>query len=917
MKPLLGQSCPDFLVADGPWIAHCPEVYVDSGKQASLKQVQQMYVQQGFRPLDSLVFGPKYQRGRHAYWLYLQIANPTADRLEVDVSCGLFEQVEVYQDGKLVARMGMRLSQAENPHPVFPNRVATRLFLPPSQTTVYWIRVANAVEINRPLQPALFVAEEVLAQEVHELTWFYVSLACFFILLLFLGLINLLQFVQNRDQAYLYYALYLISLLLFYSRDFDMNSPILHLWPLGFQDQGFLVPIVSLSAVMYMLFLDHFLDAKDKIPGLHRLNRTWMWASIGFLLVEQIIRRFDPWLAWAAYGFFKLGALLLIIAVLAYLVRIRNRTPLTFYVLSGTLILVISSLATALMSFMPVHLYKWWDITYFPQYGGILLEVIFFSLGLAYKSRLAEMEKTQATTALQIKEAESRQLQELNQRKTDFFTNISHDFRTPLTIIQGITRRLQASDTLSLQEGLQRIQQSSQGLLALVNQLLDISKLDQGQLQATWVQVDLVNLLGSCVDEHRLLAQDKGIILEFLREKAELFADTDPALLKAIIGNLLSNALKFTRENGKVSLTLSQPDVGSLRIEVADTGSGIPQDVQDKIFDRYVHGDNSTGYGLGLSIVKDLSALINADLDMNSTVGVGTTFSLHFSLTQEAPMLQLDSYSPTDIAHASHSLASHPADPSARILLVEDNAGMRSYLQSLLGIHFFLRQASNIKEASALVKEESFDLVISDVMMEKRDDGFVFCQELKQNKETAHLPVILITARAEQASRLSGLTHGADAYLSKPFDEAELFTRIEQLLLLRERMLAHFQKNAVQALIGDVSLVDQDKQLIQALNETCLDRLDDRSFGVIDMARTVGKSKSAFHDWLRTCTGITPAKYLLQLRLSLAHEFIIGSRETIEVIAERTGFTDGTHLTKKYKAAYQYTPSQVRKMDRA
>lgn len=532
---------------------------------------------------------------------------------------------------------------------------------------------------------------------------------------------------------------------------------------------------------------------------------------------------------------------------------------------------------------------------------------------------------------LQMGEREAKRLKDLDAFKSRFYTNISHDFRTPLAAITGLAGQMLRPGGIPLPEGVQRIQQNSRLLLHLVDQLLDVSKLENGKLSLQPVQTDIVRLLRQWVDEHQLLAADRLVKLSLQAEPRRIIADVDIRLLHHIISNLLSNALKFTPRGGEAALSAvcsalpaAQPTTNNeqqttnnqqLTISVRDTGPGIPPEHIPHIFDRFFGMDRRTGSGLGLSFVKELAELMGATLSVESEPGSGSTFCLKLPLSHQAPLvenpfpLNSNGYSPAALLPPALPLS--PASP--RVLIVEDNPDMARYLSNLLGNYYHVAVARNGAEALRVAANQAVGLVVSDIMMDEMDEGLTLCRKLKSNEATAHLPVILLTARADGPSRLKGLALGADAYLSKPFDEKELLTRISQLIQLRQVLLQKYQKQALQTLVGQFRLAPADQELLERLNTGCLQRLADRSFGLAGMAALVGKSTTAFNEWLQAQAGCTPAEYLRRLRLGLAHELILGTKETIESIAQQAGFTDGAYLAKKYKQEYGNTPREVRK----
>ncbi|MEM7655572.1 MAG: sensor histidine kinase, partial [Bacteroidota bacterium] len=625
MKGVLGQTDPPISAATH--LSH-PRIWawVDSSKTATQQNAAAAFSAGKFVPLDSLPWAGKYERGKYAYWHQFRLHNASASTEQIAFSIGAFEQVSVFEADHQIALMGARVPVEGNPNRAYPRRFSTQLEVPPRHELTYWVRFAHQVEINRPPEPRFYESAPQLADELDLLVWFYISLMGFFLVLFFFGMVSLFQFVQHRDRAYGYYGLYLLLMMTFYSRDFDMNSPLFHLWPLEFQDQRYLTALVACIAICYMQFLGHFLNARKKLPRLARSIRLWSWASVLFVPVEGILRMIDPWLAWAAYSYFKIFALILCVGLIIFL--LRNRTPLNGYILLGTMALTFSSLVTALMSFLPSHLYFWWDITYFPQYAGILIEIMCFSLGLATKSRWAEQEKSQAQASLVIKEIETQQLIETEQRRRRFFTHLSHDFRTPLTVMLGLAKQLRSTSTPQQQPQVDQIQQSSQHVLQLVDQLLDVASLEAGKLTPRPIPVELRSWVESVMLRYQSLAQHDGIDLRWTPPPQAAWANVDPQLLEHILGNFLSNALKFAPTGSEVSVHLLLDEQDRWLLSVEDQGPGIPTENRVAIFERFFKDSRRPGYGLGLAFVKELANLMNVALYLSSEPGHGSTFGV-------------------------------------------------------------------------------------------------------------------------------------------------------------------------------------------------------------------------------------------------------------------------------------------------
>ncbi|MEM6804813.1 MAG: tetratricopeptide repeat protein, partial [Bacteroidota bacterium] len=405
---------------------------------------------------------------------------------------------------------------------------------------------------------------------------------------------------------------------------------------------------------------------------------------------------------------------------------------------------------------------------------------------------------------------QKQKLEEMDQVKSRFFTNISHEFRTPLTVIGGMVDQIRTQPKKWTEKGLNLIQSNSNQLLDLVNQILDLRKLESGSLSLNVKQGNIIFYLNYVFESFQALAENKDIDLHFLCELEELWMDFDREKLLRVLSNLISNAIKFTHAGGNIYLMVDKvsdsSEVGQayLKLTVKDTGIGIPQEKLGFIFDRFYQLDTYSsrtgqGTGIGLALSKELVHLMNGEIEVESKAEKGSSFSISLPISKEAspdtfPGEEIQYSLPLNSqAEATSPILNAPLLQRAhKLLIVEDNTDVISYLQSILGDTYQLILAHDGKTGIDLAIAEVPDLIISDVMMPIKD-GFELCATLKEDERSSHIPIILLTAKADNDSRLTGLKRGADAYLTKPFDKAELLIRLEQLQKLRHRLQQRYQ----------------------------------------------------------------------------------------------------------------------------
>lgn len=522
----------------------------------------------------------------------------------------------------------------------------------------------------------------------------------------------------------------------------------------------------------------------------------------------------------------------------------------------------------------------------------------------------------EATMARELAE-KNELLQELDQLKTRFFTNISHEFRTPLTVIAGMTEQISENPERWLEKGLTMISRNTSNMLDLVQQLLDLRKLESGKLEAKLVQADIVAYSGQLTESFQPLAESRDIQLQFHSTIESLLMDYDPEKMLRITSNLLSNALKFCSEGDKVFFELEPVGDQQLKIQIRDTGPGIPADQLPYVFDRFYQAKETLrphdpGTGIGLSLVSELVKLLRGTIEAESREGEGATFTLILPVRRTAPLL---AESPAKvvkipvIAPLSTDNEENLELPS--LLLVEDNADVAQYLMSCLEGRYQLAWAQNGEEGIEQALETVPDIIISDVMM-PRKDGFELCETLKTDPRTSHIPIILLTAKADVESRIAGLKRGADAYLAKPFHKQELLAHLENMLELRARLQERYRSPGDLAPTQETGTQQEDK-FVSQLRETIHQHMDEEEFGIPEVCRAMGVSRTQLHRKLRAITGRSTSSFIRYIRLLHARELLTDANMNISQVAYDCGFWDPKYFSKTFTEEFGEGPKEYRK----
>jgi len=556
---------------------------------------------------------------------------------------------------------------------------------------------------------------------------------------------------------------------------------------------------------------------------------------------------------------------------------------------------------------LPVRIRQpWWQTIWAYSIYALLFAFLLFAL---YRFRLKQ----------DLAAEETRRIQEIDQMKTRLYANITHEFRTPITVIKGITAEIKNNEKSKA-----LIQRNADNLLGLITQLLDLSKLESGKMSLDLAQDDLIAYLKYLIQSYHSLAFNKKINLSFSSFDEEVMMDFDKEKIRQIIANLVSNAIKFTPEYGNIMVKAKQEN-DQLFLSIKDSGVGISKEELPLIFDRFQQAESNFlrkagGTGIGLALVKELVHLMEGSITATSKLKEGTTFTLQIPITNAAKMARgeecFEEQKSTTVLPKIEESIINPDGSQPILLIIEDNYDIIKYLQTILFKDYQLLIANDGEEGIEKALEHIPDIIISDVMMPKKD-GFEVVQTLKADVKTSHIPIVLLTARADTEGKLTGLDKGADAYLTKPFNKKELFIRLEKLIELRQQLQVKYQTNeATSTTIPIVSPVvenDLESQFLADLNRVILDNLDNEDFKVEPhLCRAMFMSRAQLYRKLKALQNVSPAAYLRSIRMKKAHQLILSTEKTLGDIASEVGFKDQSHFTKVFSTEFGKNPNEIR-----
>ncbi|OHX64747.1 hybrid sensor histidine kinase/response regulator transcription factor [Flammeovirga pacifica] len=569
----------------------------------------------------------------------------------------------------------------------------------------------------------------------------------------------------------------------------------------------------------------------------------------------------------------------------------------------------------------------YWQTTWFTLLiicGIVIISAFIVQLRLAslreQKAKLSALVDEQTKELLQqnqqIKDI-SEKLHQSDQAKLQFFTNISHEFRTPLTLIQGY---LDTINKRGLEESKAVIQRNVHRLLDMVDQLINIRKLDNGQMKLHVKSVSLNSFIEQSILPFQVLAKQKNININFQAAKEVQYVWIDKDKLEKILFNLISNAIKYTPKDGSIYIR-TKTSSERVYIAIEDNGIGMTEEDKKLIFDRFYRNNVNTaeGHGIGLSFVKGLVNLLKGEIDVQSDEGQGSTFTVSFLLGKEH--FNVDDFS--DTTHSSN-LQPLIADKvikkvdknfGYKILLVEDNIELMNYLIDLLQSNYELKTATNGREALDILEDDfTPDVIISDIMMPIMD-GVTFTTTIKDNIKTSHIPVILLSAKNDIETKIKGFELGIDDYIVKPFDSTLFLSRVIALIQNRERFKEAILSFNPQEEIVQQSLNKKDKEFWDQINNVIEEHYSEYEFNAEKLANYMLMSRSAFYKKFKELTGLNAAEHIKKVRLHKAEEMVRAGETNLEKLSMSVGYKSPSRLKTNYISHFGVSPISTKKKD--
>ncbi|MDC6389223.1 tetratricopeptide repeat protein [Maribacter sp. PR1] len=517
-----------------------------------------------------------------------------------------------------------------------------------------------------------------------------------------------------------------------------------------------------------------------------------------------------------------------------------------------------------------------------------------------------------------IKQKSNKELQELNILKSNFFANISHEFRTPLTLIQGPIEHLEQNPEDKLdKEDIKMIRRNTNKVLGLVNQLLDLSRIDEGKLHLRATEGDVFKCLRTAAGSFNSYAAQRNMDYRVEVPDESLWASFDRDKLEKVFYNLISNAFKFCEDGEQVAVQVSFVE-DELVIQVSDSGRGISEDKLPYIFDRFYQVDSSStrdqeGSGIGLSLSKDLVKLMDGTITVSSEEGMGTYFTVQIPIERiKVPESKMDLLQPKVLGKRVQpkpfELTKEDVRKLPRLLVIEDNEDMRQFIKNQLLEKYRVMLAKNGKEGLKTAVSHMPDLIITDLMM-PRMDGMELCEKLKTNLSTSHIPIIMLTARAGEENKIQGLETGADEYITKPFSAKELSARVKNLIVQRQRLRQHYMDNRHAVDPKKITTTSLDKKFLEQVLNLLEEKYSDFNFNVPQMQSELAISKTQLNRKLKALTGESPRDLLRNFRLKRAAQLLGQKADTVTQIAYQVGFSNLSYFAKCFKERYGVSPS--------
>ncbi|MEE9348600.1 MAG: response regulator [Flavobacteriaceae bacterium] len=730
-----------------------------------------------------------------------------------------------------------------------------------------------------------------------------------FIAVIFLAaLLFLVNFLVLKDRNFLNYSFYLF----FTSFIFIPTFPVFHnFFNMIHPRTGAYIEMFSIvmTATTYFYFVVKFIEVKESFLKIYRLAKYTILFSFLFAILELILVIFFPYFKYrfVIHNYFNYTYLIISIAVFIYLIS-KKLSLLKRFVILGSLFLILGQ-SLSLIFGNPFYFL-----------GAVLIEIILFSIVVSLQNKHLAIREVKNQIDFNNEKQKKENLIKLSKLKSNFFTNISHEFRTPLTLISGPIQKQLKKQNLKEEDiqDFKMIQRNSNRLLTLVDQLLDISKLESGSLKLKVLKTKAIPFIGNLIDGFSFKAKQKKIdfIINTNNTNKNTWVDKDA--IEKIITNLLSNAIKYTPENGTIICNTFIED-DKLVFEVKNSGKGLTEKELRKVFKRFYQTNNvSEGVGIGLALVKELVTLHRGKITVESSENKWTVFKIVLpinkvsfkedeivlipsnfdqNLIKEEALYKTENQESTDLNNEMPIL-----------LIVEDNTDVRTYVSSIFSDTYSILQAKNGQEGIDLAIKHIPDIIISDIMMPIKD-GIELCNTLKVDERTSHIPIILLTAKAGEENEIKGVKIGADDYITKPFNEDLLKLKVEKRIEIRKKLQERFSQEVILKPV-DVAINSIDQLFLERLQTVLDDNLLESSFNTKEFCNAVSMSRMQLHRKIKALFGMSTSEFIRSQRLKLAADLLKKSDINVSQVGYSVGFNDHAYFSKRFKEVYNCTPSE-------